>query len=61
MKDISRKDTINCKEIFLPEDDFVKYQLDMMKDLWEELGPDHKFVHAGEAINSKTGMILLDA
>ena len=24
MKDISRKDTINCKEIFLPEDDFVK-------------------------------------
>ena len=61
MKDTSRKDTVNCKEIFLPEDDFVKYQLDMMKDLLEELGPDHIFVHADEAINSKTGMILLDA
>lgn len=33
----------------------------MMKDLAEELGPDHTFVHADEAINSKTDMILLDA
>ena len=64
MKDTSRKDTVKCKLEYLPVipfppgDNIVKYYLDMIKDLAEELGLDHIFVHADEAINSKINVIL---
>ena len=64
MKDTSRKNTVKGKLEYLPVipfppgDNIVKYYLDMIKDLAEELGLDHIFVHADQAINSKINMIL---
>ena len=54
MKDTSRKNTVKCKLEYLPVipfppgDNIVKYFLRMIKDLTEELGVDHVFVHADE-------------
>ena len=64
MKDTSRKNTVKCKLEYLlvipfpPGDNIVKYYVDVIKDLAKELGLDHTFVHADEAISSKINMIL---
>ena len=43
---------------FRPDDNIVKYYLDMINELAEELGLEHVFVHADEAIHSKINMIM---
>ena len=43
---------------FPPDDNVVKYYLDMIAALSDELGLNHVYVHADEVINSKINMIM---
>ena len=60
MKGTSRKNTVKCKLEYLPVipfpsgDNIVKYCLDISKDLAEELGLDHIFVHETKQLTVKS-------
>ena len=52
------QDAISTSYSFSPGDNFLKYFLDMIKDLAKELGLHHVSLHADELINSTINMIL---
>ena len=65
MTDIAASDTIKCKLEYIPvipfrpDDNVIKWYMDMMVEISDELGINHLFVHADEAIYSKVITIML--
>ena len=64
MKDTSAIETAKCKLEYLPvvplppNDNIVKWHIDMIIQMAEDLEIEHVFVHADDAINSKMLMIM---
>ena len=63
MKDTASAETVKCKldyfpvVPFTPSDNIIKWYMDMMIQLADDLEIDYMFVHSDEAIHSKLSMI----